>query len=119
MSNGNFIEYFRVLKMSNGIFGSPQIGTRALELRFEAQKVSKWLLTSNFQVLEASGVPKGDQESPEVKFAVHILWCRSRPPARFSKNSIIGCANGYAVAEKKKKGKYRRGEHPYGDAGRH
>ena len=26
---------------------------------------SKWLLTSDFEVLEASGVPKGDQESPE------------------------------------------------------
>ena len=31
------------------------------ELRF----ASKWVLTSDFEVLEASGIPKGDQESPE------------------------------------------------------
>ena len=31
------------------------------ELRF----ASKFVLTSDFEVLEASGIPKGDQESPE------------------------------------------------------
>ena len=31
------------------------------ELRF----ASKWVLTTDFEVLEASGIPKGDQESPE------------------------------------------------------
>ena len=40
------------------IFGARKASS---ELRF----ASKWLLTSDFDGLEASGVPKGDQESPE------------------------------------------------------
>ena len=40
------------------IFGARKASS---ELRF----ASKWLLTSDFEVLEASGAPKGDQESPK------------------------------------------------------
>ena len=37
----------------------------ARKARSELRFASKWLLTSDFEVLEASGVPTGDQESPE------------------------------------------------------
>ena len=47
-----------VMEMVMVIFGAPKARS---ELRF----ASKWLLTSDFEVLEASGAPKGDQESPE------------------------------------------------------
>ena len=59
--------------------------------------------------------------SKRIPTTASKIRCEKGTPKRdhFHKNSIIGCANGYAVAEKKKKGKYRRGEHPYGDAGRH
>ena len=40
------------------IFGAR---TARSELRF----ATKWLLTSDFEVLEASGAPKGDQERPK------------------------------------------------------
>ena len=40
------------------IFGARKASS---ELRF----ATKWLLTSDFEVLEASGAPKGDQESPK------------------------------------------------------
>ena len=40
------------------IFGAPKACS---ELRF----ASKWLLTSDFEALEAAGAPKGDQESPK------------------------------------------------------
>ena len=46
------------MEMAMVLFGA---GKASSELRF----ASKWLLTSDFEVLEASGVPKGDQESPE------------------------------------------------------
>ena len=46
------------MEMVMVIFG---VRKASSELRF----ASKWLLTSDFEVLEASGVPKGDQESPE------------------------------------------------------
>ena len=46
------------MKMEMVIIGSLKASS---ELRF----ASKWVLTSDFEVLEASGIPKGDQESPE------------------------------------------------------
>ena len=46
------------MEMVMVIFGARKASS---ELRF----ASKWLLTSDFEVLEASGVPKGDQESPK------------------------------------------------------
>ena len=45
------------MEMVMVIFGARKASS---ELRF----ASKWLLTSDFEVLEASGVPKGDQEKP-------------------------------------------------------
>ena len=47
-----------VMEMVMVIFGARKASS---ELRF----ASKWLLTSDFEVLEASGAPKGDQESPK------------------------------------------------------
>ena len=46
------------MEMGMVIFGSLKASS---ELRF----ASKWVLTSDSEHLEASGVPKGDQESPE------------------------------------------------------
>ena len=46
------------MEMVMVIFGSLKASS---ELRF----TSKWVLTSDSEHLEASGVPKGDQESPE------------------------------------------------------
>ena len=46
------------MEMEMEIFGARKASS---ELRF----ASKWLLTSDFEVLEASGAPKGDQESPK------------------------------------------------------
>ena len=40
------------------IFGAPKASS-------ELRCASKWLLTFDFEALEASGVPKGDQESPK------------------------------------------------------
>ena len=36
-----------------------------LKASSEFRFASKWVLTSDFEHLEASGIPKGDQESPE------------------------------------------------------
>ena len=47
-----------VMEMVMVIFGARKARS---ELRF----ASKWLLTSDFEVPEASGTPKGDQESPK------------------------------------------------------
>ena len=47
-----------VMEMVMVIFGARKARS---ELRF----ASKWLLTSDFEVLEASGAPKGDQERPK------------------------------------------------------
>ena len=47
-----------VMVMVMVIFGARKAMS---ELRF----ASKWLLTSDFEVLEASGAPKGDQERPK------------------------------------------------------
>ena len=47
-----------VMEMVMVIFGARKASS---ELRF----ASKWLLTPDFEVLEASGAPKGDQESPK------------------------------------------------------
>ena len=47
-----------VMEMVMVIFGARKASS---ELRF----ASKWLLTSDFEVLEAAGAPKGDQESPK------------------------------------------------------
>ena len=47
-----------VMEMVMVIFGARKARS---ELRF----ASKWLLTSDFEVLEASGAPKGDQEGPK------------------------------------------------------
>ena len=52
------MEMEMVIEMVMVIFGARKA---SLELRF----ASKWLLTSDFEVLEASGAPKGDQESPK------------------------------------------------------
>ena len=46
------------MEMVMVIFGARKASS---ELRF----ASKWLLTSDFEVLEASGAPKGDQERPK------------------------------------------------------
>ena len=46
------------MEMVMVIFGARKASS---ELRF----ASNWLFTSDFEVLEASGVPRGDQESPE------------------------------------------------------
>ena len=46
------------MEMVMVIFGARKASS---EFRF----ASKWFLTSDFEALEASGVPKGDQESPE------------------------------------------------------
>ena len=47
-----------VMEMVMVIFGARKARS---ELRF----AGKWVLTSDFEVLEASGAPKGDQESPK------------------------------------------------------
>ena len=47
-----------VMEMVMVIFGARKARS---ELRF----ASKWVLTSDFEVLEASGAPKVDQESPK------------------------------------------------------
>ena len=52
------IEMEMEMEMEMEIFGARKASS---ELRF----ASKWLLTSDFEVLEASGAPKGDQESPK------------------------------------------------------
>ena len=46
------------MEMVMVIFGARKASS---ELRF----ASKWLLTSDFEVLEASGAPTGDQDSPK------------------------------------------------------
>ena len=46
------------MEMLMVIFGS-------LKASWEVKFAVKWVLTSNFEILEASGVRKGDQESPE------------------------------------------------------
>ena len=53
-----WMEMVMEMEMVMVIFGARKASS---ELRF----ASNWLLTTDFEVLEASGVPKGDQESPE------------------------------------------------------
>ena len=57
------------MEMEVGIFGAPQsswvVIFEAPKASWELRFASKRLLTSDFQVLEASGAPKGDQESPK------------------------------------------------------
>ena len=52
------VEMEMEMEMVMVIFGS-------LEASSELKFASKWVLTSDFEILEASGVPKGEQETPE------------------------------------------------------